>query len=497
MLSKIESYLRSYLSFPDDKYFLPLSLFAILEHCWDECFDEVPYLSVGAMVMSAGKTRVLELLSFLAGEEKAILVDGSVTPAALYTEIEQKKVILIDESERLQNPHSQFRPILNGGYRRGQTVLRKLGGQNVKFSIYCPKVFAQIGDLHETLRDRCIVVEMQRTMVGNRKEYGRQEAKEQGKDIASEIAAVVLERTEDIHDSYLNYHNLYPSMNFLRDRDREIWKPLFTLCQMFAPERLPELERSAIDIATLKTIPVRRFERLKDEEERARKLEYAEHLLRDALTVLGERDRITTADMVKGLRDIGTSPWRSYEGTGITDISLAAMLKLFGVEPKTIRVKPKSEPNSTAKGYLRADMVAGGSAAETQPDAKPSRNPVTLCSRNFPAKTAHPKPTPDNRPSEAASVEVEAEPTAQASSRDVSSSEAPAPESQPEPTSSAPVLSYEERDRKSLRDVVKRLHSISIAVQQVAHKKARWSTYPEYAEVVSRGVKIATALRLL
>src|ERR1035438_9024128 len=107
----IEAYLRSYLSFPDDRYFLPLSLFAILEHCWDDCFDEVPYLSVSAMVKSAGKTRVLELLSFLAGEERAILVDGSVTVAALYTEIEEKKVILIDKSERLQNPHSLFRPI--------------------------------------------------------------------------------------------------------------------------------------------------------------------------------------------------------------------------------------------------------------------------------------------------------------------------------------------------------------------------------------------------
>ena len=109
------AYLRSYLSFPDDRYFLPLALFAALEHCWDECFDEVPYLSVGAAVKSAGKTRVLELLSFLAGEERAVLVDGSITEAALYTEIAEGKTILIDESERLRTPRSPLRPILNGG----------------------------------------------------------------------------------------------------------------------------------------------------------------------------------------------------------------------------------------------------------------------------------------------------------------------------------------------------------------------------------------------
>ena len=235
MLNKIEAYLRSYLSFPDDRYYLPLALFAVLEHCWGECFDEVPYLSVCAMVKGAGKTRVLELLQFLAGDERAALLDGSVTLAALYTETDEKKVVLIDESERLQNPHSPFRPILNGGYRSGQTLKRKIGGEVKSFSIFCPKVFAQIGDVHDSLRDRCIVVEMQRTMGGSRTEYVRQFAKEEGTEIAHEIEEALGARMGDVRDAYLNYHNLYPSLGFLRDRDRELWKPLFALCQVFVP----------------------------------------------------------------------------------------------------------------------------------------------------------------------------------------------------------------------------------------------------------------------
>ena len=353
MLTKIDSYLRSYLSFPDDRYYLPLALFSVLEHCWYECFDEVPYLSVCAMVKGAGKTRVLELLQFLAGDERAALLDGSVTLAALYTETDEKKVVLIDESERLQNPHSNFRPILNGGYRSGQTLKRKIGGEVKSFSIFCPKVFAQIGDVHDSLRDRCIVVEMQRTIAGSRTEYVRQFAKEEGTEIAHEIEGALGVSLDKIRDAYLNYHNLYPSLGFLRDRDRELWKPLFALCQVFAPDRIHDLERSAADIAALKTKPVRRFEHLKAEEERVQKLEYAERLLRDSLMVIGERDRIASAELVRGLREIPTSPWRTYEGAGITDISLASMLKLFGVEPKTIRFKPKSQPNSTAKGYYR------------------------------------------------------------------------------------------------------------------------------------------------
>jgi hypothetical protein len=371
LLARAEVYLRSYLSFPDDRYLLPLSLFAVLEHCWQRCFDEVPYLCVSAAIKRSGKTRLLELLAFLAGEDNAIMVDGSITVAALYTEVDLGIVVLIDEAEGLQNPRSPFRPILNGGYRRGQTLMRKIGGQNVYFSIFGPKVFAVIGDVNDSLRDRCIIVEMQRTQSETRMDYVRQIAKEQGTEIAGEISRAVASAAGDIRDAYLNYHERYRSMSFLFDRERELWKPLFAICQIFAPERIEELERCAADIAALKTSPIRRFELLKSEEENARKLEYAERLLSDALTVIGERDRITTTDLLAGLRAIHTAPWRSYERSGLTETSLAALLDLFHIGPKTIRIKPKSKPRSTAKGYFRADLARLGpdpKVSEVEPD---------------------------------------------------------------------------------------------------------------------------------
>jgi hypothetical protein len=355
---KIEAYLLSYLSFPDETPFLPLALFVMLEHCWNECFDEVPYLLISAATQSSGKTRVLELLWFLAGE-KAILFSGDITRASLYSEISTRsRVVLIDEGERLQSRNSPFRAILNSGHRRGQTVFRKIGKENVEFSIYCPKVIAVIGDVYGSLRDRCITIEMHRMRQGPRKEFVRQVAQEEGRELASEIAEVVRDREAYIRDAYLNYHGLYPSMDFLRDRDREIWKPLFALCQVLAPERMQELEKCAADIAAFKTRPIRRLGDLQDAEERTQRLEFAEQLLGDALTAIGTRDRIASTDLVKGLRDIPTSPWRGYEGPGITAMSLAAMLKLFGVEPRTIRVKPKDQPGATVKGYYARDLAS-------------------------------------------------------------------------------------------------------------------------------------------
>ena len=382
VIAEAEAYLRSYLSFPDGTYYLPLALFAALMHCWDECFDEVPYLSVGAAVKAAGKTRVLELLGFLAGEERAVLLDGSITEAALYTEIAHGKTLLIDESERLRTPRSPLRPTLNGGYRRGQSVCRKVGRQNARFSTFCPKVFSHLGDVYDSLRDRCIVVRMQRAMEGNRKEYFRAVAQEEGSAIARRLHEAVFARLDEIRSAYRNGHGLHRRLGFLRDRDREIWKPLFSLCQALAPSRMPQLERSAADIAALKTVPTRPFESLAQEEKEAEETEYAERLLADAISVMGESEKMATSELARRLRGLPTSPWRTYRGGGITPdasgaMTMASLLRRFGVEPKTIRVRPKGEPNSTAKGYVLADLVAAAERAGLRPNGEPGRNPVT------------------------------------------------------------------------------------------------------------------------
>jgi hypothetical protein len=382
VVADAEAYLRSYLSFPDGTYYLPLALFAALEHCWDECFDEVPYLSVGAAVKAAGKTRVLELLGFLAGEEKAVLLDGSVTEAALYTEIAQGKTLLIDESERLRTPRSPLRPTLNGGYRRGQSVCRKVGRQNVKFSTFCPKVFSHLGDVYDSLRDRCIVVRMQRAMEGNRKEYFRAVVQEEGSAIARRLHEAVSARLDEIRSAYRDGQGLHRRLGFLRDRDREIWKPLFSLCQALAPSRMPELERSAADIAALKTVPARPFEALAVEEKESEEMEYAEKLLADAIVAMGGNEKMATGGLARRLRGLPTSPWRTYRGGGITPdasgaMTMASLLKRFGVEPRTIRLRPKTEPNSTAKGYVLADLVAAAGRAGLRPIGGTGRNPVT------------------------------------------------------------------------------------------------------------------------
>lgn len=60
-----------------------------------------------------------------------------------------------------------------------------------------------------------------------------------------------------------------------------------------------------------------------------------------------------------------------------------------------------------------------------------------------------------------------------------------------------PVLATEDKHREQLGYLVKRLKSLSEALQQVVDDKAKWSAYAEYAEVLSIGKKIAGLVELL
>jgi len=68
----------------------------------------------------------------------------------------------------------------------------------------------------------------------------------------------------------------------------------------------------------------------------------------------------------------------------------------------------------------------------------------------------------------------------------------------PTPAPPTPTRTKEDVDREGLQWLVqKRLPSVIINFQQVLDKKAKWSKYPEYAEVVSLGEKIVGLVNLL
>jgi hypothetical protein len=373
LIAELESYIRSYVSLAESSYALVIALWLVATNVWT-VFDAFPYLVVTSATKRSGKTRLLEVISFVASNSRPVV---NISPAALYRTISaDKPTLLIDEAEMFSSAKSEFRSLLNSGYRRGQTVKRHDGD----YETYCPKAFALIGDVHDTLRDRSIVIEMRRGEAARR--FVHAAAKEEGAALREMINAAVSSKAEEITEALRSFEGLRWLIN---DRDEEIWTPLFVLCRLLCPDRLPELGRAAADISAAKTAKAKKYSELGEEEDSAQGQEYAVRLLHDMLRVIGDQKQLTTQEAIAKLRAIPTSPWRRFRGDGLKDgiegaMVVAGLLSRFGVKPSTIRIAAKNVgTGSTAKGYRRQSLVEALGRIEhiTQNDESiPSLPPV-------------------------------------------------------------------------------------------------------------------------
>jgi hypothetical protein len=276
----------------------------------------------------------------------------SVTPSVLFrllgdAEGESREItILVDEAEDLsREAQTALGQIINVGYRRGQTIPRTVQNQVVRFPVYCPKAFSLIGDVRDTMRDRSIVLTLERGKPA--KSFTWQQAESEGHSIRDAIRTIGVRYLGD---------NVVPQ-DFVGGRESEIWTPLFSLATVWCPADFNTLTAVAADLAALKTQPKRRYLDNAESEEQTREGQYAERALKDLSAVLGDKRFMLTADAVTAMRDITTGPWRVYKGEGLNPIMLANLLSRFGVAPKQFKVKVAGRATSQ-RGYERADVLA-------------------------------------------------------------------------------------------------------------------------------------------
>lgn len=346
LIADIETYLADYATLAEQRYLLPLALWTVGTFMFTE-FDAFPYLVITSDTKRSGKTRLAELLGFACSNPRMF---AAMTGPTFYRSIEQEKpTIFFDEAETMSGESASImRAVCNVGYRRGQKIPRTIGNNIKEFDTYCPKVFVLIGDVLDTLRDRSIIVRMKRAESRERFRYEVVEAR--GAALRERIAESVKSLSVQIVQTF----SAHSGLEFLTDRDEEIWTVLFCLAEHFCPERLKELEMSAVDIATEKTAERRRYTELKHYEEEATDIEYGERLLNDLYAILTNGTaQITSADAVDALRAIPAAPWRVFRGDGIDQRQMAHLLKRFrGLRPVSLKIRGK-----VLRGYKREQVA--------------------------------------------------------------------------------------------------------------------------------------------
>ena len=214
-----------------------------------EQFDCFPYLTVTCPVKRCGKTRFGEILELLCCRP---MMTVNVSEAALFRTIDgEKPTVIIDEAESLRSRDSErsryLLPILQAGFRQGAIVPRCVGkGHEVeKFSVYCPKAILAIGNLPDTLTDRSIV-----------SFHATPSSKRACCAFSSSPCFTSGRRSRERHRSWADAYKeqiskayLKQNLDFLRDREADIWEPLFAIASVAVPERLEELKQIAIRLS--------------------------------------------------------------------------------------------------------------------------------------------------------------------------------------------------------------------------------------------------------
>jgi hypothetical protein len=140
-----------------------------IAHCHAiDAFDRTGRLRVTSTLPGSGKSFILDLCALMGPEGTGEIIDP--TAAGLYARTDTAIPILIDETENLWRPDGKPGPakrqaaIVNAGYRRtrdgGPYVERKIGGELVKFGLFCPIAMAGIGRLPDTTASRCFNIHM-------------------------------------------------------------------------------------------------------------------------------------------------------------------------------------------------------------------------------------------------------------------------------------------------------------------------------------------------
>lgn len=307
--------------------------------------DVSPYLAVTSPEKRSGKTRLLEVLELLVARPWRVITPSE---AVLFRKIAAAKpTVLLDEADAIfkdRGPtYEGLRALLNAGHRCGVVVSRCVGEgakqQLVDFPVFCPKAIAGIGSLPDTVADRSIRIRLARRAPHEQIERFRY------RDIAQEGAALAQVLGEATADAIETLRDSRPAVpKGLNDRAGECWEPLFAIAD-FAGGNWPQRARAAA-VA------------LQGDDTSEGTL--GETLLAAIYGVFDERgaDRLSTADLLRGLVDRDDGPWPEWWGSKVAageykgpGHRLARLLKPFGISRRKLRIG-----EAISWGYDRVDF---------------------------------------------------------------------------------------------------------------------------------------------
>ena len=304
--------------------------------------DVTAYIGLESPAHRCGKTTLVTVLSELA--HRAVVASNVSSPALFRVIEEMQPTLLIDEADTFLQGNEELRGILNSGNKsKTAYVLRvvNVAGQNGngsgvsgpgtglgRFSCWCPKLISRIGRLPVTLADRCILIQMQR-------KTGREKCERLRKLQPDELKRQCARFVEDHTEAIKMAEPQIPCE--LNDRAADIWELLLAVADLAGGRWASLAREAAVGLAGS-----------------AEENNPIGALLLDILVyfTVSESERVFSRTLVAELNTRCDPVWAELrKGKELTEMSLARVLRSYGVRPRTIWIGETS-----AKGYVKDDF---------------------------------------------------------------------------------------------------------------------------------------------
>jgi hypothetical protein len=299
LFTEIKAHIMRYVVFSQPEHADVITLWVM--HTWViESFDFTPYIYLHSPVMRCGKTQVHRIVEPLV---KNSLRTCNISESALFREIaDSHPTLLWDEvdsifgSRKASEVNENKRALLNAGFERGIRAIRmeRSGGgfEQISYDPFCAKILAGIGRLPDTIVDRSIPILIHRKLKTQPCQKYRRQDRANAKPLHD-----ALETWSEDAELLKTLRESQPQMPAsLTDREEDIWEPLLAIADAAGGD-VPELARQA----------ARALCNNDDE------LGYGAAQLAAIRKVVGERSRITSADLIGGLWEGDALPSRLME----------------------------------------------------------------------------------------------------------------------------------------------------------------------------------------
>jgi hypothetical protein len=347
-LEDVCTFLKRFIVFTSEAQ--PTAIAIWVAHAWTiDAFDYTAYLQITSPEKQCGKSRVLDCLEPIVPKAWRAI---SPSEAVLFRKIDNDQpTLLLDETDTLFSKGSDdrgelLRSLLNAGFERKAKVPRCIdkGREVHDFAVFCPKAFAGIGSLPDTVTDRCIPVRLRK----KRQDEPVERFRRRDAEFITEPIRERLEAWAKREETIKTLNSARPSIpNELSDRQADICEPLLAIADAAGADWPQRVRKALVELCK------------PDAQEESLNVK----LFSDIRTVFKATgtDRMPTKDLLEELIEQETEgPWAIWWESDIRHgnvkgpaAKVSKMLRRFGIKAGVIRVSDGSTP----RGYLKVDFI--------------------------------------------------------------------------------------------------------------------------------------------